>query len=82
MVRGGIEEVERSERLCVDASVQRESLHSYAFLCSQLDGGIRLKTEVNQGLLLQLPAEFPSVLAPLSSGDMEIRTAAMSCIAC
>nr|GEW70692.1 hypothetical protein [Tanacetum cinerariifolium] len=64
----------------VAASVQRESLHLYAFLCSQLDEGIRLKTEVNEGLLLQLPAEFPSVLVPLSSDDMEIRTAAMSCI--
>lgn len=56
----------------VAASVQRESLHSYAFLCSQLDEGIRLKTEVNEGLLLQLPAEFPSLLVPLSSDDMVI----------
>nr|XP_043631361.1 uncharacterized protein At3g06530 isoform X2 [Erigeron canadensis] len=61
-------------------SVQKESLHSFAFLCSQLEEGCRLKSEIDEGLLLQLPAEFPSLLVSLSSDDQEIRSAAMSCI--
>lgn len=53
----------------VALAVQKESLHSFAFLCSQLEEGIRLKSEIDEGLLLQLPAEFPSILVPLSSDD-------------
>ncbi|KAI3778087.1 hypothetical protein L2E82_07103 [Cichorium intybus] len=64
----------------VNVAVQTESLHSFAFLCSHMEEEIRLKNEVNEGLLLQLPVEFPSVLVPLSSDHQEIRTAAMSCI--
>ncbi|KAL4574909.1 hypothetical protein LXL04_021749 [Taraxacum kok-saghyz] len=64
----------------VSVSVQTESLHSFAFYCSHLEEEIRLENEVDEGLLLQLPVEFPSVLVPLSSDQQEIRTAAMSCI--
>ncbi|KAL6953442.1 hypothetical protein U1Q18_049731, partial [Sarracenia purpurea var. burkii] len=51
-------------------AVQVESLHSFAFLCSQLD----------ESLHFQLLAEFPSLLVPLSSENQDIRIAAMSCI--
>ncbi|KAL6980906.1 hypothetical protein U1Q18_022542 [Sarracenia purpurea var. burkii] len=51
-------------------AVQVESLHSFAFLCSQLD----------ESLHFQLLAEFPSLLIPLSSENQDIRIAAMSCI--
>ncbi|XP_023757327.1 uncharacterized protein At3g06530 [Lactuca sativa] len=61
-------------------AVQIESLHSFAFYCSHLEEEIRLENEVDEGLLLQLPVEFPSVLVPLSSDHQEIRVAAMSCI--
>ncbi|KVI04528.1 hypothetical protein Ccrd_017155 [Cynara cardunculus var. scolymus] len=64
----------------VAVSVQTESLRSFAFLCFQLEEGIRFKNEIDEGLLLQLPAEFPSVLVPMSSDDQGIRAAAMSCI--
>ncbi|XP_071732709.1 uncharacterized protein At3g06530 isoform X2 [Rutidosis leptorrhynchoides] len=64
----------------VALSVQKESLHSFAYLCSQLEEGIRLKSEIDEGLLLQLPAEFPSILVPLSSNEKDIGSAAMGCI--
>lgn len=64
----------------VAVSVQTESLRSFAFLCSQLEEGIRSRNEIDEGLLLQLPAEFPSVIVPMSSDDQGIRAAAMSCI--
>lgn len=41
----------------VSASVQVESLHSFTFLCSQSE----------ESLHLQILAEFPSILVPLSS---------------
>ncbi|XP_076945325.1 uncharacterized protein At3g06530-like [Bidens hawaiensis] len=62
----------------VAVAVQKESLHSFAFVCSQLDEGIRLRNAIDESLLLQLPAEFPSILVPLSSDDQETRAAAMS----
>ncbi|KAK1419459.1 hypothetical protein QVD17_28628 [Tagetes erecta] len=64
----------------VSVAVQKESLHSFASVCFQLEDEIRLKTEIDEVLLLQLPAEFPSILVPLSSDHPEIRAAAMSCI--
>ncbi|KAK3033239.1 hypothetical protein RJ639_033119 [Escallonia herrerae] len=51
-------------------AVQVESVHSFAFLCSQSE----------ESLLLQLLAEFPSVLVPLSSDNQDVRMNAMSCI--
>ncbi|KAL8224035.1 hypothetical protein R6Q57_019510 [Mikania cordata] len=64
----------------VPLAVQKESLLSFASVCFQLEEGIRLKNEIDESLLLQLPAEFPSILVPLSNDDQEIRAAAMSCI--
>ncbi|KAF5805582.1 putative U3 small nucleolar RNA-associated protein [Helianthus annuus] len=64
----------------VAVTVQKESLHSFAFICFQLEERIRLENEIDESLLLQLPAEFPSILVPLSSDDQEIRSAAMSCV--
>ncbi|KAK9059672.1 hypothetical protein SSX86_020376 [Deinandra increscens subsp. villosa] len=64
----------------VAVAVQKESLRSFASVCSQLEEGIRLKNEIDESLLLQLPAEFPSILVPLSNDDQEMRAAAMSCI--
>ncbi|XP_076957841.1 uncharacterized protein At3g06530-like [Bidens hawaiensis] len=64
----------------VAVAVQKESLHSFAFVCSQLDEEIRLRNAIDESLLLQLPAEFPSILVPLSSDDQETRAAAMGCI--
>ncbi|KAI3712588.1 hypothetical protein L1987_71147 [Smallanthus sonchifolius] len=60
----------------VAVAVQKESLHSYASVCFQLEEG----NEIDESLLLQLPAEFPSILVPLSNDDQAIRVAAMSCI--
>lgn len=58
----------------VAVAVQKESLHSFAFVCSQLDEEIRLRNAIDESLLLQLPAEFPSILVPLSSDDqVELR---------
>ncbi|GFY84406.1 ARM repeat superfamily protein [Actinidia rufa] len=54
----------------VTVAVQVASLHSFAFLCSQLDEGIHF----------QLLAEFPSLLVPLSSHNQDVRMAAMNCI--
>lgn len=54
----------------VSVAVQVESLHSFLFLCSQLDESLRF----------QLLGEFPSLLVPLSSDNKELRVAAMSCI--
>lgn len=54
----------------VPVSVQVESLHSFAFLCSQPD----------QSLQCQLLAEFPSLLVSLSSDNQDVRVAAMNCI--
>ncbi|KAF5959772.1 hypothetical protein HYC85_000981 [Camellia sinensis] len=54
----------------VSVAVQVESLHSFAFLCSQLD----------ESLHFQLVAEFPSLLVPLSSDNQDVRMAAMNCI--
>ncbi|KAK3026432.1 hypothetical protein RJ639_041444 [Escallonia herrerae] len=51
-------------------AVRVESLYSFAFLCSQSE----------ESLLLQLLAEFPSVLVPLSSDNQDVRMNAMSCI--
>lgn len=64
----------------VSVAVQKESLRSFAFLCTQLEEEVRLKNEIDEGLLLQLPSEFPSILVPLSSDDKEMRAAAISCI--
>ncbi|KAM7273255.1 hypothetical protein ACFE04_027919 [Oxalis oulophora] len=47
--------------------VQVESLHWFAFLCSQLDDRLLL-------------AKFPSILVPLASDNQDTRTAAMGCI--
>lgn len=54
----------------VSVPVKVESLHSFAHLCSQSD----------ESLLLQLLAEFPSVLVALYSNNQDVRVAAMSCI--
>ncbi|XP_047327149.1 uncharacterized protein At3g06530 [Impatiens glandulifera] len=54
----------------IPLAVQLESLRSFMFLCSQSD----------EGLLVQLLAEFPSLLVPLSSDIQDVRAAAMKCI--
>ncbi|GER49927.1 ARM repeat superfamily protein [Striga asiatica] len=54
----------------VPYAAQIESLHSFSNICPQLD----------EGLALQLLADFPSVLVPLSSDSQNVRVAAMSCI--
>ncbi|XAR66099.1 hypothetical protein NMG60_11012179 [Bertholletia excelsa] len=54
----------------VSVAVQVESLHSFAFLCSQLD----------ESLHFQLFNEFPLLLVPLSSDNQDVRMAAMDCI--
>ncbi|KAK9292213.1 hypothetical protein L1049_020175 [Liquidambar formosana] len=54
----------------VSIAVQVESLHCFAFLCSQSE----------DGLPFQLLAEFPSILVPLSGKNQDVRTAAMKCI--
>lgn len=54
----------------VSVAVKVESLHSFAHLCSQSE----------ESLLLQLLAEFPSVLVALYSNIQDVRVAAMSCI--
>ena len=46
----------------VPASVQVESLHCLSYLCSQSEEGLRV----------QLFAEFPSILVPLASDDKVI----------
>ncbi|CAA0830720.1 Uncharacterized protein SHERM_26110 [Striga hermonthica] len=53
----------------VPYAAQIESLHSFSNICPQLD----------DGLALQLLANFPSVLVPLSSDSQNVRVAAMSC---
>ncbi|XP_021285623.1 uncharacterized protein At3g06530 isoform X2 [Herrania umbratica] len=54
----------------VPFAVQAESLHCFAFLCSQLD----------DRLPFELLAEFPSLLVPLASENQATRIAAMDCI--
>ncbi|KAL2550104.1 Uncharacterized protein Fot_11634 [Forsythia ovata] len=54
----------------VPSAVQAESLRSFSNLCSQTD----------EGSSLQLLAEFPAILVPLSSDNQNVRVAAMSCI--
>ncbi|KAL0547236.1 hypothetical protein IC582_017165 [Cucumis melo] len=54
----------------VPASVQVESLRCLSYLCSQSE----------EGLHVQLVAEFPSILVPLASDDKDTRIAAMNCI--
>lgn len=54
----------------VSVAVQVESLHSFVLLCSQSD----------ESVLLQLFAEFPSILVPLFNDNQDVRVAAMSCI--
>ncbi|CAI9771819.1 unnamed protein product [Fraxinus pennsylvanica] len=54
----------------VPSAVQAESLCSFSNLCSQTD----------EGSSLQLLAEFPAILVPLSSDSQNVRVAAMSCI--
>ncbi|XP_022943098.1 uncharacterized protein At3g06530 [Cucurbita moschata] len=54
----------------VPASVQVESLHCLSYLCSQSEEGLRV----------QLFAEFPSILVPLASDDKDTRIVAMNCI--
>ncbi|XP_038896984.1 uncharacterized protein At3g06530 [Benincasa hispida] len=54
----------------VPASVQVESLHCFSYLCSQSE----------EGLHVQLVAEFPSILVPLASDDKDTRIVAMNCI--
>ncbi|KAF5743615.1 hypothetical protein HS088_TW08G00200 [Tripterygium wilfordii] len=54
----------------VAVATQVESLHCFAFVCSQSD----------DSLLFQLLAEFPSLLVPLSSNSQDTRIAAMGCI--
>ncbi|XP_022872922.1 uncharacterized protein At3g06530 isoform X3 [Olea europaea var. sylvestris] len=51
-------------------AVQAESLCYFSNLCSQTDDGSSL----------QLLAEFPAILVPLSSDNQNVRVAAMSCI--
>lgn len=46
----------------VPASVQVESLHCFSYLCSQSE----------EGLHVQLVAEFPSILVPMASDDKVI----------
>ncbi|KAA8539764.1 hypothetical protein F0562_026456 [Nyssa sinensis] len=54
----------------VSVAVQVESLHSFAYLCSQTE----------ESLFFQLLANFPSILVPLSGDNQDVRIAAMSCI--
>ncbi|KAI3471008.1 hypothetical protein Pfo_027671 [Paulownia fortunei] len=54
----------------VPYAAQIESLQSFSRICSQLD----------ESSALQLLADFPSVLVPLSSDNQNVRLAAMSCI--
>ncbi|KAK6121966.1 hypothetical protein DH2020_044289 [Rehmannia glutinosa] len=51
-------------------AAQIESLQSFSNICSQFD----------EGSALQLLADFPSVLVPLSSDNQNVRVAAMKCI--
>nr|GMD68865.1 uncharacterized protein At3g06530 isoform X1 [Ipomoea batatas] len=52
------------------SAVQIGSLHSFSYLCTQME----------DSLTFQLCAEFPSLLVPLSSDNQDVRMAAMSCI--
>ncbi|KAB1204141.1 hypothetical protein CJ030_MR8G004038 [Morella rubra] len=54
----------------VPVGVTIESLRCFAFLCSHSE----------DRLLIQLLAEFPSVLIPLASDNQDIKIAAMNCI--
>ncbi|XP_065871790.1 uncharacterized protein At3g06530 [Euphorbia lathyris] len=54
----------------IPVAVQVESLHCLAFLCLEPD----------DRMLLQLLANFPSLLVPLACGSQDIRTAAMDCV--
>lgn len=54
----------------ISITVQVESLHCLAFLCSEPD----------DRLLLQLLFNFPSLLVPLASDSQDLRIASMGCI--
>ncbi|CAM8989918.1 unnamed protein product [Rhodiola kirilowii] len=54
----------------VHVSVQVESLHCLAYLCTVQEAGLHS----------QLLSEFPSILVPLSNDNQDIRLAAMECI--
>ncbi|OMO94842.1 hypothetical protein CCACVL1_05773 [Corchorus capsularis] len=54
----------------VPVAVQVESLHCFAYLCSQLD----------ERLPVELLDQFPSLLVPLASDNQATRIAAMDCI--
>ncbi|KAK4787741.1 hypothetical protein SAY86_011574 [Trapa natans] len=54
----------------VAVPVQVQSLHCFAFLCSQTEDLFSL----------QLLAEAPSILVPLTSANQEVRKAAMDCM--
>ncbi|XP_021905643.1 uncharacterized protein At3g06530 [Carica papaya] len=53
----------------VPVTVQVESLHCFAYLCSE-----------NNSWPVELLAEFPAILVPLFSAKQDLRSAAMSCI--
>ncbi|WCJ36431.1 ARM repeat superfamily protein [Euphorbia peplus] len=54
----------------IPVAVQVESLRCLAFLCLEPD----------EGLLLQLLANFPALLVPLACDSQDVRTTAMDCI--
>ncbi|KAK6936870.1 U3 small nucleolar RNA-associated protein 10, N-terminal [Dillenia turbinata] len=56
----------------VSVAVQVESLHCFAFLCSEVQS--------TEGLFFQLISEFPVILVPLSSEEQDVRIAAMDCV--